>query len=146
MGSLQPYIEARRKQGVKSRTINHGLKVVRRIINLASTEWVDEEGLTWLAQAVKIKMLPEYDARKPYPLNWDEQDRLFQLLPDHLAKMALFAVNTGCRDAEICNLKWEWEIKIETGSVFIVPGYIVKNRDDRLVVLNRIAQSVVDSV
>jgi len=59
--------------------------------------------------------------------------------------MALFAVNTGCRDGEICRLKWEWEVKVpafET-SVFIIPGRYVKNTDDQLVVLNRIAASVV---
>ena len=53
--------------------------------------------------------------------------------------MALFAVNTGCRDAEICNLRWEWEVEVpELGtSVFIIPEVAVKNGEDRLVVLNR---------
>ena len=37
-GSLQPWIDHRRKQGTAIGTINHGLKVVRRILNLASTE------------------------------------------------------------------------------------------------------------
>jgi hypothetical protein len=49
MGSLQPWIDHRRKEGVSVGTIDHGLKVIRRIVNLASTEWIDEEGLTWLA-------------------------------------------------------------------------------------------------
>ena len=45
------------------------------------------------------------------------------LLPTHLARMALFALNTGARDGVICNLRWEWEIFIpELGiSVFDVP-------------------------
>lgn len=77
------------------------MKVVRRILNLASSEWMDEFGLTWLANPAKIKLLPEHDLRKPYPLNWDKQHRLFDQLPLHLEKMALFAVNTGCRDQEI---------------------------------------------
>lgn len=145
MGSLQSYILARRKHGVKSRTINYGLQVVRQILNLAATEWLDEFGLTWLTAAPKIKLLPETDKRKPYPLSWDEQEQLFKELPSHLKQMALFAVNTGCRDKEICNLRWEWEIPIENGSVFIVPGERVKNREDRLVVLNRIAQEVIET-
>ena len=61
--------------------------------------------------------------------------------------MALFAVNTGCRDAEVCGLRWEWEVtvpELET-SVFIIPGQYVKNGDDRLVVLNRVALAVVDA-
>jgi hypothetical protein len=95
IGSLQAFIDRRRKEGVKTRTINHGLKIVRRILNLATNEWMDEYGLTWLANAPKIKLLPEHDLRKPYPLSWDEQNRLFKELPEHLEKMALFAVNTG---------------------------------------------------
>lgn len=147
IGTMQPWIEHRRKEGVATGTINHGLKVVRRILNLAQSEWLDENGLTWLAAAPKIKLLPDTSKRQPYPLNWDEQQQLFSALPAHLAEMALFAVNTGCRDAEICNLQWYWEVKVPTLDtfVFIVPGEFVKNGDDRLVVLNNIAKSVVNA-
>lgn len=146
-GMLLPWIEYRRKEGVAVGTINHGLKVVRRILNLAATEWADEYGMTWLLVAPKIKLLPDTHKRQPYPLNWDEQMSLFKELPDHLVRMALFAVNTGCRDGEVCNLRWEWEVKVPELStlVFIIPGQHVKNGDDRLVVLNRIALSVVNA-
>ena len=62
--------------------------------------------------------------------------------------MALFAVNTGCRDHEICVLKWEWELKLPEldTSVFTIPGAAVKNGEDRLVVLNDVAQSVINEV
>jgi len=148
MGTLAAFIEARRREGVKSRTINQSLKVVRHILNMAATEWIDEFGLTWLVTAPKIRLLPEPDLRKPYPLSWEEQDRLFKELPAHLARMALFKVNTGCREHEVCKLKWEWEVKVpELGtSVFIIPPQQVKNRTERLVVLNRVAQSVIESV
>jgi integrase len=146
MGTLQPFIAIRRKAGIKTRTINHGLQVVRHILNLAAGEWMDEHGLTWLASAPKIKLLPEPDLRKPYPLDWDEQSALFKVLPSHLERMALFAVNTGCRDAEICGLRWEWAVNTPEGSVFIIPGECTKNGEDRLVVLNDIARSVIESV
>jgi integrase len=147
MGSLQHYIEIRRKEGVKHRTINHGLQVIRRILNLATSEWMDEYGLTWLASAPKIKLLPEHDARKPYPLDWEEQEKLFNALPIHLKEMALFAVNTGCRDQEVCRLRWEWETQVpipEIGSIFIIPDNLVKNGEDRLVILNRVARTVIE--
>lgn len=146
MGTLQPYIEARRKDGVKAKSINLGLGVVRHILNVAASEWVDEHGLTWLASAPKIKLLKTSDERKPYPLSPDEQERLFAELPEHLRNMALFKVNTGCRDAEVCGLRWEWEVEVpelET-SVFLIPGDKVKNGADRLVVLNSIARSIVE--
>jgi integrase len=147
MGTLQPWIAERQRSGVSVGTINHGLQIARRILNLAAGEWMDEQGLTWLHAAPRIKLLPNLDKRRPYPLSWEEQSRLFGELPEHLAGMALFAVNTGCRDAELCNLQWDWEVKVpELGtSVFIVPGLRVKNGEDRLVVLNRIARRVVDA-
>jgi integrase len=147
-GTLQPWLEYRQKEGVSTGTINHGLKIVRRILNLAAGEWVDEHGLTWLAAVPKIKLLPDTNKRKPYPLSWEEQERLFKALPPHLANMSLFAVNTGCRDSEICSLQWQWEVQVPEidSTVFIVPGQLVKNGDDRLVVLNKVAKSVVESV
>ncbi len=147
IGTLQPWVRKRLKEGMSPGTINHGLKIVRRILNLAATEWFDEHGLTWLLAPPKIKLLPNNNPRQPYPLNWAEQARLFRELPEYLEQMALFAVNTGCRDSEICNLRWEWEVGVpQLGtSVFIVPGARVKNGEERLVVLNRAARSVVDS-
>jgi integrase len=147
MGALQPWIEHRSQAGIAIGTINHGLQIIRRILNLASAEWMDEQGLTWLAAPAKIKLLADAEKRQPYPLSWQEQTRLFRELPDHLAEMALFAVNTGCRDAEICNLCWDWEVEVPQlrTSVFIIPGRRVKNGDERLVVLNRIATSVINA-
>lgn len=147
MGTLQPWMTHRRNEGVSAGTINHGLKIVRRVLNLASSEWMDEYGLTWISAAPKISLLADQNKRQPYPLMWEEQDQLLRELPAHLAEMALFKVNTGCRDGEVCNLRWEWEClvpELDT-SVFIVPGEFVKNKQDRLIVLNRIAKSVVDA-
>jgi integrase len=145
MGTLQPWLEHRRKEGVAVGTINHGLQVVRRVLNLAATEWLDEQGLTWLPAACKIRLLPNLHKRQPYPLSWEEQERLFAELPDHLKDMAIFAVNTGCRDAEICGLRWQWEVEVPelAATVFIIPGSRVKNGQERLVVLNQHAMSVV---
>ncbi len=143
-----PSLIVRRRGGSNLETINYPLQVVRHILNLASHEWIDETGKSWLDHAPKIKLLSIRDQRKPYPMDWEEQHLLFDALPDYLRVMALFKVNTGTRMAEVCNLRWDWEIPIpELGtSVFVIPGEGVKNRDDRLVVLNRIAKSVVEKL
>lgn len=158
MGTLQQFLNERkhettRKQkgkvrDVSNRTKNCALQTVRHILNLAASEWMDEHGLTWLAHAPKIKLLREDDKKEPYPLSWKEQARLFKELPLYLAKMALFKVNTGCRDQEVCNLRWEWEIQVPEldTSVFIIPAHRVKNREDRLVVLNRVAKAVIEEM
>ncbi len=85
MGSLQRFIAKRRSDGVKTRSINNALAIVRHILNLAAAEWRDEQGLAWLEYAPKIKLIPVKDGRAPYPLARDEQAVLFQELPDHLA-------------------------------------------------------------
>jgi integrase len=145
-GTLQPFIEQRRRAGLKVKSINNALGLVRRILNLSARLWRDEHGLTWLENAPLIQLLPDSTAREPYPLDWEEQRRLFQALPDHLARMCLFKINTGCREQEVCALRWEWEVQVPElkSSVFIIPGARVKNREDRLVVLNRVARSVIE--
>jgi site-specific recombinase XerC len=110
MGSLEPFVAQRRRDAVKTKTINLALGVVRRILNLASSEWMDEHGMTWLESAPKIKLFPVTDARAPYPLAHDEVK-----VPE-----------------------------LET-SVFVVPADRVKNGEERLVVLNRVAKSVIDA-
>jgi len=86
--------------------------------------------------------------RLGYPLTQEEQSVLFQELPDHLARMALFKVNTGCREQEVCGLRWDYEVKVPEldTSVFLIPKEQVKNGEERLVVINRVAKSVVESL
>ena len=75
----------------------------------------------------------------------EEQRLLFSELAPHLARMALFKVNTGTREHEVCSLRWSWEVRVSDleASVFVVPATDVKNGIDRYVVLNRIASSSV---
>ena len=154
-GTLAPFVTSRKKRGGKQKSINNALGVVRRILNLAARSWRDEHGLTWLETVPLLSLPTVRDAAQPYPLDWDEQTRLFDLLPDHLADMALFKVNTGIRDQEVCQLRWEWEMDVPTleTSVFLIPAFVktdngakglVKNREDRLVILNRFAKSVIE--
>ena len=148
MGTLQPFIKARRRQGVKTRTINHGLEIVRRIMNLASSEWIDETNLSWVERPYKIKLLREHDLEPFRPLTWNELDYFLSVLPEHLRNMSLFAVNTGCREKEICELRWEWEatrFELPHILLFIVPGEFVKNKKRHLIICNDDAADVVNS-
>ena len=145
-GTLEDFIQHRRTQGMRANTINRDLAVVRRILALAVRLWRDESGLTWLKTAPLLQLLDCDDARKPYPLSWDEQARLFERLPEHLREMALFKVNTGTREQEVTCLQWSWEVSIPElkTSVFVVPGNGVKNGEDRLVVMNAEARAVIN--
>lgn len=149
-GTLEGFIQARKGEGRKNKTINLSLSVVRRILNLAARDWRDDNGFTWLMTAPLISMLPLTDQRPPRPIMWDEQRRLLPILPDHLAEMALFVLNTGVRDEVACNLQWDWEVPVpQLGiSVFLVPEEHVKGeagkKTERVLVCNTVAQSVID--
>jgi integrase len=142
MGTLDAYIDDRLQAGISQGTINRDLTTVRRILNLSARLWRDENGNPWLLTAPLIQMR-DYEARKPYPLSFEEQRRLFEELAPHLARMALFKVNTGTRQQEVVNLRWDWEI--QDHNAFLIPAGFVKNKLDRLVVCNSIAMAVINS-
>jgi len=146
--TLAAYVKQRKDEGRSHKTINLGLGIVRRILNLAARKWRDEDGRTWLETPPLITLLPLIGfQREPRPITWAEQRRLLPHLADHLAKMALFDLNTGARDEVVCGLKWEWEISIpELGrSVFDVPRENVKGRKrSRVLVCNSVAQSIIE--
>lgn len=146
---------AKKKAGLKARSINIILGVVSRILKQAARRWRDENGQTWLSEAPIIDMLPETDKRPPYPISWAEQKLLLSELDGEIAKIALFLLNSGAREQEPIKLQWDWEHKIpelET-SVFVVPKDFggrsekagVKNGEDHLIVMNSVARSVIES-
>jgi integrase len=134
-------------KGLSPGTVNRDLAVVRRILSLSARLWHDETDRPWLAVAPLIQMQRHPNRRAPYPLSITEQRLLFSELGDHLAAMALFKVNTGLREQEVVNLRWQWEEQVpELGtSLFVIPREYVKNALDRYVVLNRLARSVVEN-
>ncbi|MBS4078209.1 tyrosine-type recombinase/integrase [Pseudomonas sp. MBT-4] len=143
------------KKGVSNRTVNISIERVVRVLSLCARKWRDDERRPWLDSVPMLTKLEEKkSSRKPYPMSWEEQSILFGELPAHLQTMALFKVNTGCREQEVCKLRWDWEISVpELGtSVFLIPADFggrhersgVKNGDERLVVLNSVAKSIID--
>lgn len=147
---LRPFIQDRLDAGLKGKTVNSSLALVRVICNRASSEWFFENGMTWLEKSPRITLIPENDKRPPRPISWAEQKRLVALMPEHLANMVIFSLNTGVRENVICNLQWEWEARVDLGqphpvSVFVVPRSHVKGRrSERIIVCNSVAQEVVD--
>lgn len=144
--TLDEWVAMRYEQGRAANTINHGLKVVRRVLKVAETELIDENNLTWLLKAPLIKLLTVDDKREAYPIDWVEQKRLLEYLPEHLRDMSLFVLNTGCRDQEICHLRWEWELPVADldTTVFVIPEDFTKGKRYKLIVLNRLAREVLE--
>src|SRR6266567_2247295 len=145
--TLEPFVEARLAGGASATTINRSLEVVPTILNRAARSYRDADGRPWLeGMPPLITMLPE-SPRSPYPMTWKEQDTLFRTLPAHLGRMALFAVNTGLRDSNVCGLQWMWEVAVpELGrSMFVIPPEAFKTKRPHVVILNDIAWSIVEA-
>lgn len=128
---------------------------VVRVLSLCARKWRDDERRPWLDSVPMLTKLEEKkSSRKPYPMSGPEQSLLSGELPVHLQTMALFKVNTGTREQEVCKLRWDWEISLpELGtSVFLIPADFggryeqsgVKNGDERLVVLNSMPRSIIE--
>lgn len=163
--ALEPFIKDRLttkvlecgkvEKAVTNRTINIAIERAVRVLTLCARKWRDDDRRPWLDSVPMLNKLEEKkSSRKPYPMSWEEQSILFGELPGHLQTMALFKVNTGCREQEVCKLRWDWEIAVpELGtSVFLIPADFggrharsgVKNGDERLVVLNSVAKSIIE--
>ena len=135
MGSLRGYLDDQSKNNIKSATINREMSTLKHILKMAASIWFAKDGNPYLTHVPSIIQIQANDARDPYPISWEEQDALFSFMATHLKRLCLFAVNTGLRQSEICNLRWEWEKQIpELGiSVFIIPTGDHKNLDKRWV-------------
>ena len=145
--TLEDFIADRRASGVTATTINRSLEVVRTILNRAARSYRDDDGRPWLdALPPMITMQPE-TPRLPYPITWEEQDRLFPKLSARLGRMALFAVNTGLRESNVCGLEWAWEVAVPevNRSVFVIPPEAFKSKRAHVVILNDVAWSIVQA-
>ena len=148
-GTLKAFVDHEVARGLAPKSINNGIGVVSTVLNRAARVWRNEDGTPWLKQATpKLSRLPAKGHRsKPYPLSWEEQDKLVRALPRHLADPVLFAVNTGCREQEVCRLRWDWEVPVPELdlSVFVLPEAMTKTQTERVVVLNAVARRVIEA-
>jgi integrase len=144
--TLERFIADRLADGVTATTINRSLEVVRTVLNRAARAYRDDEGRPWLEGVPPLITKLRESRRAPYPITWEEQDRLFPRLPARLARMVLFAVNTGLREANVCGLQWTWEVFVPevNRSVFVIPPDAFKSKRAHVVILNDVAWSIIE--
>lgn len=119
-------------------TVNKDLTQVVTILNRACRVW------RWLPSTPKLLHVSG-DQRRGYPLSWEEQDRLFRMLPTGWDVCAcVFAINTGVRKEELFGLTWADEVKIPDLDTFVFVLNRTKNGEQRAVILNSIARRCVD--
>lgn len=142
MGTLEKFISARKRQGLKNSTINRDITIISRVLKMAARLWRDELGNSWLLEPPMLQFLKS-DLRKPYPISLEEEKRLLGELPDHLQAMVLFALHTGLRETELTGLKWSEEDSAL--GVFRLAGDRTKNSEDRIVPMNQVAKSIIEA-
>jgi len=118
---------ARLKEGTKS-TCNRYLALVRAILRRARDDW------EWLDKVPKVKLYKEADGRER-ALTPEEAKRLLDELPTHLRDMALFALLTGLRQANVLGLEWS-KVDLERGHAWVASS-ASKNRQPISVPLNQ---------
>lgn len=132
---------------LKSRSLNHYLEAINRVLK-AATKWrYDWCDLTWLEYAPTIELLPVNDSTPPRPLSWNAQDKLLPCLPPHVQDEVLVYINTGLRDKELFSLEWENELLLP-GDVM---GFIADNKGtakkkyrQKLIICNNIVRKIIE--
>jgi len=149
---LEQFILDRAKDKVSARTINYALSILNIICNKAVKRWrgasckplIPFWNCVPLVDEEEAKALGLNPKREVGPISWEEQTVLFNELPEFNRDMCLFKVNTGCREQEVCQLRWKWLVQRNDGIwYFEIPSEFVKNRLRRVVVLNDIAKHVI---
>lgn len=130
-------------------TVNKELTQVVTVLRKACRVW------RWIPSAPALEHLRGAE-RQPYPLTWEEQDKLFGKLPTGWDVGAgLFLINTGCRKEEMFGLKWtdrrwipELDIKGPDGEVrermYVFVLRTTKNGEQRALICNTIARRAVE--
>lgn len=133
-----------RKKGNKKAAANSYISLARAIVlycmqykGTARNRWV------MLNPGLKLDSVKE-QKRTPWYLTEDEEESLLAELPEHLERIARFALNTTLRSGEIVNLKWEQLTSMKgIGNLFIIPPNEHKNGDPKPVYLNSVANEIV---
>ncbi|PUB87022.1 MAG: hypothetical protein DBP02_01910 [gamma proteobacterium symbiont of Ctena orbiculata] len=143
----------------RSSTLARAYRTAVAVLNYAARVLRDGNK-PWLATAVPKIVPPDWnDTLPPYPLGWDEQDKLVAKMnkttAKHLIAPTLFGVNTGAREQEICSLTWEHEVMapgLPSGAVWWIPPEIRKGNSrkrasdqvGRYLICNATARSIID--
>lgn len=101
------------KEGVSRTTVNHYLKTLKRMFNIAIA-W----GYTDKNPVKGIKFYSEKDARRDRVLTREEEDCLLGVASERLRPILIVALNTGMRKGEILRLKWQ-DIDLENRIILV---------------------------
>lgn len=127
---LEQYQTERMQKGNKPATINRHLATIKHMFTKAvDWEYVEEEALK---RVRKVKQLEENNRRLRY-LSREECQALIASCDTHLRPLVIMAINTGMREGEIFNLRWDTHIDLKHGFILLD---ITKNGERREIPIN----------
>lgn len=95
---IEEYKEARFKEGVEATTINHDLRVLRRLLRLA-----ERKQLIARNPFVQVEFLKQRSPRPPHIVTFDEEERILRCAARHLRVLIILILETGMRShRELC--------------------------------------------
>ena len=132
------------KRGNKPAAANRYISVVKSVLHYCK----DFKGTAenrWLKQNPGLRFESEEPfKRQPWFLTEEEEESLLAQLPDHLERIAQFALHTTLRSGEIVNLKWKNLTNMKgIGNLFIIPADEHKNGEPKPVYLNSVANEII---
>lgn len=110
-GKIDAIVTAKAADGAANGTINRHLALIRSILRRAMDEW------EWLDRVPKVRLLPEPKLRVRY-LEQEDFRRLLVELPEHLASLVVFSLETGLRQSNVKELTWS-QVDMERGQAWI---------------------------
>jgi integrase len=109
---IEEYKEDRLADGIEPATINHDLRVLRRVMRLA-----DRKRLIARNPFLEVDFLKEGNPRTPHIVTFEEEERILALAPPFLRVLIVLILETGMRShREALALKWE-SINFEGDSI-----------------------------
>jgi integrase len=119
--AINVFIDKRLESGVSKTTINRTLQKVRALLNKAKKEWEVLEG-----EVPYFKLFTESGNGRVRWLNKQEVSKLASHLPTHTAQMMLFTLETGLRESNVTQLRWN-QINFQQGIIYIEGKDILKS-------------------
>ena len=136
--------ENRKTKGNKQSATNRYIQVARAVLYFCKTKGTNDN--RWVQQDPNLRTHDEEaEKRIPWVLNHEEEICLLDALPDHLADISKFILNTSVRSGEALNLKWKQLHSMpEIGSFFLIPASEHKNKEAKPVYLNAVAEAIIN--
>jgi len=116
------YVDMLRKVSIADGTITLYLSVFKRMLNVANR-------FDYPVDARKVVCMSDYNLRKSErnrELKKEEAERLFEAADPFWKDLLAFALNTGLRLGNICNLKWK-SVNLEARNI-VISGFESKNK------------------